>query len=112
MCKITFRLCVPFMGLRRPREIISLCKRLGAQELQDALCTYLVSKLCSSETSGPCPGSLRGVRGDARGAGRDWAMAIPPGHPLPLPFPLPQLAEGQQKASFWTPVNLCLPVLP
>ncbi|XP_071884798.1 maestro heat-like repeat-containing protein family member 2B [Anas platyrhynchos] len=41
MCKITFRLCVPFMGLRRPREIISLCKRLGAQELQDALCSYL-----------------------------------------------------------------------
>eukprot|EP00075_Anas_platyrhynchos_P022799 XP_027312052.1 maestro heat-like repeat-containing protein family member 2B [Anas platyrhynchos] len=41
MCKITFRLCVPFMGLRRPREIISLCKRLGAQELQDALCTHL-----------------------------------------------------------------------
>ncbi|XP_071893759.1 maestro heat-like repeat-containing protein family member 2B [Anas platyrhynchos] len=41
MCKITFSLCAPFMGLRRPQDIISLCERLGAQELQDALCTYL-----------------------------------------------------------------------
>ncbi|XP_032043132.1 protein maestro [Aythya fuligula] len=41
MCKITFQLCAPFMGLSRPQEITSLCKRLGAEELQDAVCSYL-----------------------------------------------------------------------
>lgn len=99
----------------------SLCSIYGAEaatghhlSLREAGCTRAAG--CALQLPGketvlqrdvralrPCPGSLWGVRGAACGAGRDWDMAIPPGHPLPLPFPLPQLAEGQQKASFWTP---------
>ncbi|XP_066852249.1 maestro heat-like repeat-containing protein family member 2B isoform X4 [Anser cygnoides] len=41
MCKITFSLCAPFMGLSRVQEIIDLSKRLGANELQYEVCSHL-----------------------------------------------------------------------
>ena len=118
MCKITFSLCVPFMGLSQPQEIISHSKRLGARELQDALCSYLVSKLCSSETSGPCgpalapSGECAVMHVGLAGTGT-WPSLLATHCLSPSPCgPPSQLAEGQQEASFWTPVNLCLPVLP
>lgn len=118
MCKITFSLCAPFMGLSRVQEIIDLSKRLGANELQYEVCSHLVSKLCSGETSGPC-GPALAPRGECAvthaglaGTGT-WPSLLATRCLSPSPCgPPSQLAEGQQKASSRTHMNLCLPVFP